>query len=84
MKHAQATEVQIRICNSEQLVSLTISDNGCGFNPSSVPPQPGKGGFGLTGMRERAHLLGGQFRIQSSEHRGTTMIVEIPLKGGKT
>jgi signal transduction histidine kinase/ligand-binding sensor domain-containing protein len=81
MKHSQATEVQIQIRKTDERVSLTISDNGRGFNPSDAPPQPGKGGFGLTGMSERAHLMGGHFKIQSAPGRGTVLFVEIPLKG---
>ena len=80
MKHSQATEVRIDIRKTEQAVTLAISDNGCGFSLSDAPPQPDKGGFGLTGLSERARLLGGQFKIQSSPGRGTVVNVEIPLK----
>jgi len=82
IKHAYSTEVEIRIRKMDRSVSLTISDNGCGFNSADAPPQPGKGGFGLTGMAERARLLGGEFKIQSALGRGTIMTVEIPLKAG--
>ncbi|MBS1852416.1 MAG: hypothetical protein JST79_16035 [Acidobacteria bacterium] len=80
LKHAQATEVQVHIKKMEGALWLTVTDNGRGFVPAEAPPQPGKGGFGLTGMGERARLLGGTFEIQSMPERGTTMIVEIPLK----
>ena len=81
MKHAQATKVNVTVIKTDQALILTITDNGRGFTPGeTASPQPGKGGFGLTGMRERARLLGGQFKIQSAPSRGTTMSVEIPLK----
>lgn len=80
MKHANASEVEIAAAKREDAVLLTVSDNGSGFTPSEAPPQPGKGGFGLTGMAERARLLGGQFNIQSVQDRGTIMTVNIPRK----
>lgn len=80
MKHAHATEVQIVAVKREREIVLTLTDDGCGFTPGESSPQPGKGGFGLTGMAERARLLGGQFNIESAPERGTTMTVNIPMK----
>ena len=65
MKHSQATEVRIDIRKTEQAVTLAISDNGCGFNLSDAPPQPDKGGFGLTGLQERLQILNGTLQVQS-------------------
>jgi two-component system sensor histidine kinase DegS len=59
-------------------VSLSVEDNGVGFDPSSPP---GKGiTLGLTSMRERAKLLGGEFEIQSQPGQGTRVSVRIPLE----
>ena len=82
MKHAQATEVNVRVKRSATHVTLTVEDNGRGFTPEARAVQPGPGGFGLTGMAERAHLLGGEFKVWSSHGRGTIVTVEIPLAGG--
>ena len=83
MKHAQATEVSIRVKRSQQLVTMTIEDNGRGFTSDAHTPQASHSGFGLTGMAERARLLGGEFKVRSTLGRGTTVIVEIALKGGR-
>jgi len=81
MKHAQATEVDVRITRSEEGVVLSIRDNGIGFNSANRPSKGGKSGFGLTGMEERAHSLGGTFRVRSAPSQGTVMTVEIPIDG---
>ncbi|MGA2249788.1 sensor histidine kinase [Terracidiphilus sp.] len=79
MKHSQATEVTIRIIRNDERIVLTVRDNGVGFMPTNHPSKGGKSGFGLTGMAERAHSLGGVFRFRSAPTQGTTMTVEIPI-----
>ena len=81
MKHAQATEVAVRITRNEEKVILSIRDNGIGFNTVNRPSSGGKSGFGLTGMEERAHSLGGTFRVRSAPGQGAVMTVEIPVDG---
>jgi signal transduction histidine kinase/ligand-binding sensor domain-containing protein len=79
MKHAQATEIQVKIVRKEGRLNLTIRDNGVGFTPGARPTKAGKSGFGLTGMAERAHLLGGEFRVSSTSGAGAVLTIEIPL-----
>jgi len=79
MKHSQATEVKIELRRSDSLLTLTIEDNGKGLRPGSRPVPAGQNGFGLTGMTERARLLGGSFEIRPGQKRGTMIVVEIPL-----
>ena len=81
MKHAQATEVDVRVTRNEERVTLSIRDNGIGFNMANRPSKSGKSGFGLTGMEERTHSLGGIFRVRSAPGQGTVMTVEIPVDG---
>jgi len=81
MKHAQATEVEIRITRNQERITLSIRDNGIGFNTANRPSKGAKNGFGLTGMEERAHSLGGSFRVRSAPGLGTVMIAEIPING---
>ena len=80
MKHAQATEVSVRVKRRVENVSLTIEDNGRGFTPDERSPAPSRSGFGLTGMGERASLLGGELKVRSIPGKGTTVLFEIPLK----
>jgi signal transduction histidine kinase len=81
MKHAQATEVNVHILRTNTIVVLSIQDNGRGFTPAAHTGQAGLGGFGLTGMAERATLLGGRLKVRSEPGSGTMMSVEIPLEG---
>jgi len=57
-------------------IALITHDNGIGFDASAVQRQSS---LGLLGMRERTHLLGGDFKISSSPGKGTTVVVHIPL-----
>jgi signal transduction histidine kinase/ligand-binding sensor domain-containing protein len=77
VKHAEATTVNVRVQRTDKRMVLTIQDDGKGFSPGGGPAQPGPGGFGLTGMAERAKLLGGELEIQSAAGRGTVMTVIV-------
>jgi signal transduction histidine kinase/streptogramin lyase len=80
MKHAQATEVSVRVKRRAENVVLTIEDDGRGFAPDEGSPASSRSGFGLTGMGERASLLGGELKVRSIPGKGTTVVCEIPLK----
>jgi signal transduction histidine kinase len=80
MKHSQATEANVSISLSANNLILRIDDNGRGFTPGEHAAEPSTSGFGLTGMGERASLLGGDFKIRSIQNQGTTVTVEIPVK----
>ncbi len=86
-KHAEAQHVEIvlRYCDDEADegnkctgITLTITDNGRGFDPEAVSQNGGQ--FGLLGMSERVKLLGGSLCIQSSPGSGTSVIVSIPFQ----
>ncbi len=86
MRHAQATEAEVRIAREPGRMILSIRDNGIGFAPASRSTRTwksgtGKNGFGLAGISERAHLLGGSFRVRSAPGEGTELIVEFQLGG---
>jgi signal transduction histidine kinase len=73
--HAQASRVDVLLGRRERHVVVTIEDDGVGFTPSSSAME---NNLGLFGMRERIEMLGGQFTIESSPGRGTTVRVEVP------
>lgn len=75
-RHASASQVEITIEKDTQSIVLTVSDNGRGFVPGN-PRKPGS--FGLLGLRERAHLLGGSVSIDSAPDKGTRVEVHIPI-----
>jgi PAS domain S-box-containing protein len=76
-RYAKATEVKILVNYSRPDVEVSITDDGCGFDPGEVMI---KKTFGLLGMRERALTLGGDLMILSRPGRGTTIAVKVPLK----
>jgi signal transduction histidine kinase len=84
-KHSQATEVLTTVEFEEGVVRLSIRDNGQGFK---VPHRPGDlvevGKLGLTGMFERAQLVGGTLIVQSEPGGGTTVVAEIPIQNGRS
>lgn len=75
-RHAQATNVDIRLEQSGEHVSLQVRDNGRGI---SGVEQSGPEAFGLLGMRLRAQQQGGTFDIQGTSGTGTMVTVRIPL-----
>jgi two-component system, NarL family, sensor kinase len=80
-KHAQAQYISVTLTLDEQSVQMTIQDDGRGFDPEKVTGQTGignEGHFGLTGMSERAKLLGGTLCIESEPGAGTCITVCVP------
>ena len=82
IKHAQAKRATIRIERRAGALTLTIEDDGRGFDPAAARGQTGRarGGFGLKGLAERAGQLGGTFHIQSAPGRGTKIQITIAGK----
>lgn len=78
VKHAQANRVVVEAGESEGRVSLTIIDDGHGFVVNGQADEtPGR--LGLLGIAERVRLVNGEFSVQSSPGRGTTLRVTVPL-----
>jgi two-component system, NarL family, sensor kinase len=79
-KHAHATTVQLRMTVHADKVVLEVSDDGQGL-PAGGNTGAGRvpTGFGLSGMRERAELLGGKLVLASAAGRGTTVRLVLPL-----
>ena len=72
-KHANANAVEITVRASDSWLSVTVQDDGRGF-------QQGRNhGLGLTGMHERAESLGGSVKITSGPGKGTLIEVALPL-----
>lgn len=77
-EHSGASNVRVRITESSTSVSLTVTDDGCGFDTAScLAAAAGRGRLGLVGMSERVRLLGGVFRVTSSPGQGTTIRVVL-------
>ena len=77
VQHAQARQVEMQLLVTPTRARLVIEDDGQGFDPGAVP----QGRFGLIGLNERAKLLGGNLRLESSSPgAGTRIEAVIPLE----
>jgi len=79
-RHAHESEVSVRVWVDQDILHLQVEDWGVGFDVEAVLAAGRSGG--LTGMRERAGLLGGRFNIESIRGVGTRVSAELPLQGG--
>ncbi len=90
-RHSGAEEISVlfrggTLPDGGSSLVLIVSDDGKGFNPDSLSSDPDAGDnsgghFGIRGMRSRAEVMGGTFRIQSEPDGGCEVFVEIPLNG---
>ncbi len=79
LKHAHATAVSVEINQTDALVTLSVRDNGHGFDKTHLPDT---GGFGLASMQERTEMLGGKLTIISQSGE-TAVTVTFDLEQGK-
>jgi two-component system CheB/CheR fusion protein len=75
-KHAGKTSVSIALTGGSNQLSLSIRDNGIGFDVHSVQD---KSGLGLISMQERARLVHGDFSLETLPGCGATITVRVPL-----
>ncbi len=77
-RHSQASQVQVRLSYSPEQVTLSIADNGRGFDPERAE----QSGIGLHSMRERMAGVGGTVSIQSRPGEGVCVLACCPLPQG--
>ena len=73
LRHATASIVSISLLPDANTITLTIRDDGTGFDVSDIR----KDHFGIRGMRERVEMLGGRLTIKSQSGSGTQVLVEL-------
>jgi signal transduction histidine kinase len=74
LRHSQASVVRVTLEAGENLLRLTIQDDGIGFEPADAYERALQGeSLGVLGMRERVELTGGELKIDSTPGRGTTL-----------
>jgi signal transduction histidine kinase len=76
-KHARAEQVTIQLKLDEVQGTLSISDDGCGFETSSLN-NGNSAQYGLKGVQERLELIRGSFKLESSPDEGTRLYVMAP------
>ena len=75
IRHAGASELSIQIVKDEQGISLTVEDNGKGFDPAALRDAEG---IGLKNIRSRIALLNGTVEVDTAPDRGTLLVIYIP------
>jgi len=81
-RHAGVSEVKVHLWVQQNVLRVRVEDRGAGFEPELA--MSAALSSGLTGMRERAALLGGRFTIESAPGAGTCLTAELPLGGATT
>jgi two-component system sensor kinase len=76
-RHSGATEASVLLVSSGDTVRAVVEDDGTGFD---VPAAGQHRSLGLTGMQERARLVGGRLTVESAVGAGTTIVVEVPIR----
>jgi signal transduction histidine kinase len=75
-KHARAEGVEVEVRYEDNEIRIAVADDGVGIEPEDKS----NGGFGLTGMRERVELAGGELEVGPGSAGGTLVSARLPLR----
>jgi len=75
-RHAQATRIEVILQKNTATVEMEVRDNGKGVTAEQLAAP---GSFGILGIKERVHFLGGELKISGIPHQGTTVHVSLPI-----
>jgi signal transduction histidine kinase len=79
VRHADASEIEVRLTDYPDRLRLTVTDDGRGIPGGTDAGRfVAQGHFGLAGMRERAAMIGGRFDVQTAPDYGTVVVLELP------
>ena len=78
LRHAEAKKVKIRVRKGQRSVEILVEDDGKGFDPAAL--SAARRGMGLSGIAERARILGGHHAVRSVPGKGTRVVVMLPAK----
>ncbi len=76
-RHAEASRVDVSLSAEDSVLTLIVTDDGCGFNLQELTESEG---VGVAGMRERASLVGGNLEVQSQQLKGTRVYFRVCLQ----
>lgn len=77
VRHSAAQHIHLRLDYADHALTITVRDDGHGFDPHAPAPQGGH--FGLSGMKERADKIAATLHIQSRPDHGTILTLRMPL-----
>ena len=75
LRHASATQLDVRVEGTADRARLTVTDDGVGFDPGSSPTADS---FGIRGLESLVQDAGGGVAVRSGPGEGTTVVVEVP------
>ena len=82
IRHAKASQVQVRLQRVAEELTVTVEDDGVGFPEEGLPSSEGRRqALGILGMQERAGALGGRLEVTRLQPRGTRVLLWLPLHG---
>ncbi|WP_335966405.1 ATP-binding protein [Galbibacter sp. PAP.153] len=80
IKYAESSHIIVSMSHSNEVLSITIDDNGKGFDPKKTQSRKnGEGGMGLTFMKERIKYINGRLFISSTQGEGTRVTLNVPV-----
>jgi signal transduction histidine kinase len=79
VRHGRCQSIAIDLHVAHGVATLTVKDDGAGFEPTAIAK-----GSGLTGMIERLERLGGTVRIDSRGGAGTRVVAVVPVRRSRT
>jgi len=74
VKHAHAKRIAVTLAARDNLLTLTIEDDGCGFDP-----REGGKGIGLNNIKKRIESLSGKYILRTAPGKGCAIIAELPM-----
>jgi two-component system, NarL family, sensor histidine kinase DegS len=77
--HGQATQIQVQLDLDQDRVSVVVEDNGSGFNVEEIFDTDSPDSVGLSTLRERIEMLGGELNVESGRGQGTRIDFFIPV-----
>ncbi len=83
-RHAEATSAVVTVSAHDGALELSVTDDGKGMpGQERLGPRGDglEGGFGMSGMRERAELVGGELKFRPGPGKGTEVVLSVPLRG---
>jgi two-component system NarL family sensor kinase len=76
MKHASARNVIVQVSRTDNILSVTVEDDGKGFDTSILKQSRG---IGWSNIQSRVEFLKGKFDVNSQKEKGTSVLIELPV-----
>ena len=83
-RHANAERIEVEIRYDDRQLFVSVRDDGKGIDSRSLSADGSEGHYGLSGMRERAQLIGGQLTVWSEVESGTELELRVPAERAYT